>query len=63
MRTLLTLAAAATLAAPAAADWRNYDGQKCPPISAKEWINTGREAPSNDLLRGKVFLLEFFATW
>jgi len=62
-RTLLTLAALAFLATPGMAGWKNLDGQKVPDFTAKEWMNTGKQAPSAASLRGKVYLLEFFATW
>ena len=62
MRTL-SLAILLALAAPAAAEWQKMDGQKVPEISAKEWLNTGKEKPTAATLRGKVFILEFFATW
>ena len=62
-RTLATMAALALAAAATHADWRNFDGQPVPGVSAKEWINTGKEKPDAPSLRGKVYLLEFFATW
>jgi len=51
------------VAATAAADWQKMDGQAAPNISAKEWLNTGKLVPTTADLRGKVYLLEFFATW
>jgi hypothetical protein len=54
----------AALAAPARAEgWKKLDGQKVPDFQAKEWFNTGDQAPTAADLRGKVWLLEFFATW
>ena len=53
----------AALAATAQADWLSMNGERAPEISAKTWLNTGKNAPSNADLRGKVYLLEFFATW
>ena len=53
----------ASLAATAQADWLSMNGERAPEISAKTWLNTGKNAPSNADLRGKVYLLEFFATW
>jgi len=63
MRMLATGAALALLLLPARADWRNLDGQKAPEIKVKEWLNTGRDEPDADTLRGKVWIIEFFATW
>lgn len=62
-RTLIALATLACLAAPGSADWKKLDGQKVPDITAGEWFNAGKEAPTAASLRGKVYLLEFFATW
>jgi len=59
----LVLGLAAGSRAQEQSGWRNLDGQKVPPISAKEWVNTGKEEPTSANLRGKVWLLEFFATW
>ena len=53
----------ASLAATAQADWLSMNGERAPEISAKTWLNAGKKAPSNADLRGKVYLLEFFATW
>ena len=53
----------ASLAATAQADWLSMNGDRAPEISAKTWLNTGQNAPSNADLRGTVYLLEFFATW
>jgi hypothetical protein len=52
----------AALAATAAADWKNMDGERVPEISADKWINAGKNAPTTADLRGKVYLLEFFST-
>ncbi|MHC4954714.1 MAG: hypothetical protein ACYTGZ_12580 [Planctomycetota bacterium] len=64
----LSLALASLLvgfaAQPAVAGgWKKLDGQKMPPISAKAWLNAGKKGPDLSALRGKVVLLEFFATW
>ena len=53
----------AVLATPALAGWKNLDGQPVPPITAKEWLNTENTTPTTKALRGKVYLIEFFATW
>lgn len=52
----------ALLALPATAEWAKLDGQKVPEITPREWLNTGDEQPTAADLRGKVYLLEFFAT-
>jgi len=65
MLTLVVLGALlGAFAVPAAAQsgWKNLDGQKAPAITAKEWLNAGKKAPTAKDLRGKVILLEFFAT-
>jgi hypothetical protein len=62
-RVALSLLVVGFLATPAAAGWKNLTGQPVPPISAKEWLNTDRYTPSVADLRGKVYLIEFFATW
>lgn len=53
----------AALAPVARAEWQPMTGQRVAGISADEWLNTGKEAPTAADLRGKVWLLEFFATW
>ena len=63
---ILTLALLGAFAVPAAAQqsgWKKLDGQRAPAITAKEWLNTGKDAPTAKEMRGKVVLLEFFATW
>ncbi|MHC4850135.1 MAG: hypothetical protein ACYTEG_17030 [Planctomycetota bacterium] len=50
-------------ASSAQSGWKKLDGQKAPPITAKEWLNAGKKGPDLSALRGKVILLEFFATW
>lgn len=52
-----------TLTTTVQAGWKKLDGQKAPAISAKEWVNAGKKAPTAKDFRGKVVLLEFFATW
>ncbi len=61
---LLSLSAILLASLPASAEgWKKLDGQAVPDIGAKSWFNTGKESPNSAVLRGKVFLLEFFATW
>ena len=63
-KTLLALAALGFLAMPASAGWKKLDGQGVPEVTAKQWFNTGSDAaPSTAALRGKVYLVEFMATW
>jgi len=47
----------------AQAGWKDLTGKVAPQISASTWLNTGGEAPDVETLKGKVWLLEFFATW
>jgi hypothetical protein len=62
-RTLLVLALAGAAAATAQAEWRDMNGQKVEALVAGEWFNVGDNAPTPADLRGKVWILEFFATW
>ncbi len=62
-RFLAVLCAAAFLAPAARADWRNFDNEIVPLLQADTWLNTGKATPTAADLRGKVYLLEFFATW
>jgi hypothetical protein len=62
-KSLILLGVVAGLALPASAEWKKLDGQKVPEITSSEWLNTGKQAPTAASLRGKVWLLEFFATW
>jgi hypothetical protein len=62
-RLLIALGALCLLAMPGMAEWKKLDGQKVPEFSAGEWLNTGKDTPSAASLRGKVYLIEFFATW
>ena len=61
--TLVLLGALAASAAAQQSGWKKLDGQKAPAITAKEWLNAGKKGPDLSALRGKVILLEFFATW
>jgi hypothetical protein len=60
---LVLLSCVAALSVPARADWQPMTGQRVGAIGAEEWLNTGKHAPDARNLRGKVVLLEFFATW
>ena len=54
----------ALLALPVHAEWNKMDGQPVPVISGDAWLNLGKEKPpTTKTLKGKVYLLEFFATW
>lgn len=50
-------------AADATVGWKQFTGQAAPAIEAKAWLNVGDQVPANEALQGKVWLLEFFATW
>ena len=60
---ILALLGVFASASYAQSGWRKLDGLKAPPITAKEWLNAGKKGPDLAALRGKVILLEFFATW
>ena len=60
---LLILALLGVCAGASEAGWKDLNGQKAPTITAKEWFNAGKKGPDLSALRGKVILLEFFATW
>ena len=66
-KSLLALAALLALglvSSPADAEWKDLNGQKVPEVTAKQWWNTGsKTAPSTASLRGKVYVVEFMATW
>ncbi len=57
--TALVLLAAAS---SARADWKTLDGQSAPNFKVDKWINAPEGGDIDDL-RGKVILLEFWATW
>ena len=48
---------------PAIDGWKDLTGETTPVIEATRWFNTEGASPSADDLRGKVVVLEFFATW
>ncbi|NJN14581.1 MAG: hypothetical protein HC813_02860 [Planctomycetes bacterium] len=63
-KTMTALALLAAFSMPALAEgWKKLEGQRVPEFTAKTWLNTGKEEPNAALLRGKVYILEFFATW
>jgi hypothetical protein len=57
------LSCAIALSLPARADWQPMTGQRVLGVHVEEWLNTGKDAPTAADLRGRVWLLEFFATW
>ena len=61
----LCIAASLTLAAHAVAQdgWKRLDGQPVPEIHVEDWYNVVGQISGVADLKGKVFLLEFFATW
>ena len=64
MRRFVTIMAAlGALSLTARSEWNQLSGQAAPEFSAEVWFNTGRYVPTASDLRGKVYLLEFFATW
>jgi hypothetical protein len=50
------------LAASTDAEWKNLVGQKAPEFTVQRWINPPEGNNAEDL-RGKVLLVEFWATW
>jgi len=62
-RHVFTLLAAGLLALPAHAEWRKFDGQSVPLLTADKWLNTDRMKPDTSEMRGKVYIIKFFATW
>ncbi len=59
----LSLLAAGLLALPAQAEWNKFDGQSVPLLTADTWLNTAKRfQPSAAVLRGKVYIIKFFAT-
>jgi len=59
----LSWVAAALLTTALDAQWRDLQGTIVPKISAEHWFNTDGTTPTSESLRGKVWLLQFFATW
>jgi hypothetical protein len=44
------------------AQWLELNGQPAPEVTAARWLNTGGETPNLASLKGKVWILKFFAT-
>ena len=59
----LSAALAALTILPASDGWKELNGETAPAIEASRWLNTGAASPTADDLKGKVVVLEFFATW
>lgn len=61
----LCLALPLALTSPVAAQdgWLDLRGQPVPEIVVEEWLNVDGKVSGVADLRGKVWLLEFFATW
>jgi peroxiredoxin len=49
-------------AEPEKRGWRKLTGETAPAVTAKEWLNTNESSPTA-ALQGKLWLLEFCATW
>ncbi len=63
MRTLAIVATLALLAAsPARAEWQSLRGKEAPDFKVAKWLNAC-EGDSVADLRGKLLLVEFWATW
>lgn len=48
---------------PAQDGWKDLTGKPVPELKVASWLNTDGKQPTNVSLKGKVWLLEFFATW
>ncbi len=57
------LACTLTMSLGAQSAWKNLDGKAVPQVAAAAWLNTKGAQPTSTTLRGKVWLIEFFATW
>ena len=50
-------------AIPCQGGWKNLTGRSVPAIHVDKWLNTEKgDQPTSKSLKGKVWLLEFFAT-
>ncbi len=47
---------------PAQDGWKDLTGKPMLELTVTSWLNTGDKQPTTALLKGKVWLLEFFAT-
>jgi hypothetical protein len=54
--TLLTVTSAVH-----AGEWHVLDGKQAPPLTINAWLNHGEATPSNESLKGRVWLLQFMA--
>ena len=53
----------ASAAAPCQDGWKKLTGKQVPAIHADQWLNADKnDQPTSKSLKGKVWLLEFFAT-
>ena len=63
MRKHALIATAALLAATTArAEWNSFQGKPAPTFKVAQWLNAC-EGDSVEDLRGKLLLVEFWATW
>ncbi len=44
-----------------AGEWHVLDGKQAPPLTITAWLNQGEATPSNESLKGRVWLLQFMA--
>ncbi len=42
--------------------WKDLRGKQVPEIRVQKWLNTDGQEPTSATLKGKVWLLQFFAT-
>lgn len=59
----LAVALVASLATAARAEVKNLNGQVPPELGPVEQVNGSEQAAALGALKGKVVMLEFFATW
>ena len=59
---ILTLGGMLVAAASARAEWKDITGEKAPSFGVERWIHPPDGDTIEDL-KGKVVLIEFWATW
>ena len=57
------LAGVLTPGLSAQSGWKDLTGKPVPAVTAAAWLNTNGQKPTSTTMKGKVWLIEFFATW